>query len=556
MQGNALEKWVSEGLQGVIDRLFGLMIHSGGPLPVRGEYAGPTSPVATVDQGVLHLQNIFSPLVLFLATLGILLAAIRLLWTRRIDPMMDLIRGLLTVIVATFGGLALVYAFVNFGNGLTWMVTESVTFRHDGMQRNFLYTAREVYPSIIRVGSDLGDLGFEGNEPARQAVTLLIGLAVMIGLTTQMIVLSLLEAVVYLIACLLPLAAASTMIPGVQMFSKIIGWLFACLLYKPFLLMIYLAGLVILGTDTSATEDLPRYLMGAAVMLLATGALPVLMKLMSSPALWMMALATGGAGSLLGGGGGGGGDTGGGGGNDGSSGGGGGMSEGAGGGTQGFPSSQSAAGANERAATLSRNLGEGDGGGAQGGPPSGAADRDALGTQGSGAGDASGGPGGGPGTLGGTGGGDPTASGASDSTGSDGSGSTASGASDSTGSDGSGSTASGASDSTGSDGSGSTASGASGAVDSTVSGSEQTHTSATGATGADDGGGSAPGAVGGSSSGGGDSYGGTTSDGAIPETGGTSSTGGTGGSGENGAPEGPRGSGSAEMPDGVGGGVG
>ncbi|CAL9507564.1 hypothetical protein SUDANB121_03583 [Nocardiopsis dassonvillei] len=539
MERSALEKWVSEGLQGVIERLFALIIHSGGPLPVRGEYAGsPTSPVATVDQGVLHLQNIFSPLVLFLATLGILLAAVRLLWTRRIDPMMDLVRGLLTVIVATFGGLALVYAFVNFGNGLTWMITDSVTFRHDGMERNFMYTAIEVYPSIIRVGSELGDLGFTDNEPARQAVTLLVGLAVMIGLNAQMIVLSLLEAVVYLIACLLPLAAASTLIPGVQIFSKVIGWLFACLLYKPFLLVIYLAGLVILGTDGSSGDDLSRYLLAAGVMLLATGALPVLMKLMSSPALWMMALATGGAGSLLGGGGGGG--SGGGGGEGSGSSAGNGAPEGVGGGTMGgppSPSPQAAAGANERAASLSRNLGEGDGGGTQGGPPSGAADRDALGTQGS-AGGGSGGTGAlDGGTLGGTGDpgaatadGDPTAAGASDPSGSP-----------------------------GSDTAGTTASGASGTVDSTVTGSEQSHTSATGAADGGDGGGSAPGAADGSSSGGGSyggdgSYGGSTSDGAVPETGGTS--GGTGGAGGNGDPGGPGGAGGAEMPDGVGGGVG
>lgn len=527
--GSALEKWVSEGLQGTFERLFGLIIHSGGPLSVRGEYAGPT-PLPTADQGVLHLQNIFSPLVLFLATLGILLAAIRLLWTRRLDPMMDLVRGLLTVIVATFGGLALVYAFTNFGNALSTMVMRSVTFQHGGEERNFLYAATEVYPSIIRVGSDLGDLGFGGNEPARQAITLLIGLAVMIGLITQMVILSLLEAVVYLIACLLPLAAATTLIPGVQVFSKVIGWLFACLLYKPLLLMIYLAGLVILGTDPSSGADLPRYLMASAIMLLATGALPVLMRLMSSPALWMMALATGGVGSLLGGGGGGGG---GGGESGGSSSGG--APEGVGGGTMGGPPSQSAAGANERADSLSRNLGEGDGGGTQGGPPSGAADRGGTpGTQNPGTGDAGGGG------TGGTGGWDPGVSSADGDP-----------------------TASGAADSSGPDPSGSGDAGASGAADSTGSGSEQAYGTASGADGG--GGGSSSGAVHGSSSGGGGSsgdggsygesvsYAGASSDGAIQEVG--ASPGGPGGSGGGGDSGGPGGAGGADAPDGANGGV-
>ncbi|RKS06189.1 hypothetical protein DFP74_1813 [Nocardiopsis sp. Huas11] len=371
MEQENVEGWVTESLQGVIERMFGLLIDSGARGPVWGEYQGsPTSTQTVIDQGVLQLQNVFNPLVLFLATLGILLAAARLLWTRRLDPMIDLIRGLLTVIVATFGGLFLIYVLSQFSSAFTSMILGAGTYRApydngSGLDRevNFLYAAQEVYPSIMRVGV-VNDLGFGDNEISRGAVSSMVGLAVILGVIAQMVVLTLLDAIIYLIACLLPLAAASAMIPNLKLLPKVIGWLFACLLYKPLLLMIYLSGLVILATaddyGTDGEDGLLRYLLGAAIMLLATGALPVLMKLMSSGSMWAMAFLAGGVNSVTGGGGGGGGGN-----SSGSST----SADSASTNAQSNSSSadsgsanaqQAAAGANERAAGVSRNL---DGGG-------------------------------------------------------------------------------------------------------------------------------------------------------------------------------------------------
>lgn len=391
-----MDGWITESLQGVIERMFDLLLDVGLSSPVT---RNPNYPGLNVDEGVMQLQNVFNPLILFLTTLGILLAAVRLLWTRRLDPMMDLVRGLLTVIVTTFAGLFLIYVLSGFSDAFTLMILENGQHERviDGerMTVGFLPAAREVYPSIMRVGVGDNDLGF-ANETARGAVSSMVGLSVILGLVAQMVVLALLKAIVYLIACLLPLAAASTMVPGLKIFPKVIGWLFACLLYKPLLLMIYLVGLVILATGNQSVQEgeagLFRYLMGAAIMLLATGALPVLMKLMSSGSVWMMALAAGGVSSLAGGGGGGGG----------SGGGSGGGGSGAGGGADASPSSANAApsavggaqaaaaGANERAAGVARNLDEGgagqqpagDGPAAAGAAGTGAADVGSLGTRG------------------------------------------------------------------------------------------------------------------------------------------------------------------------------
>ncbi|MEU0488545.1 hypothetical protein ABZ249_04905 [Nocardiopsis sp. NPDC006139] len=535
-----MDEWVGESLQGVTERMFDLLILGGSRPPIGADANGPpTGGLLVVDEGVLHIQNIFNPLVLFLATLGILLAAVRLLWTRRLDPMMDLVRGLLSVIITTFAGLFLVYVLMAFGSALTQMIIDAPTYQGQRPHLNnsegpinLLSSAREVYPSIMRVGADEDALGFD-NDAARQAFTNLVSLAVILGLIAQMVILSVLNAIVYLLACLLPLAAASTMVPGLRIFPKVIGWLFACILYKPLLLMIYLVGLVLLGTTGDDTSNgLSTYLVGAGVMLLATGSLPVLMRLMGSAGVWMVALTAGGIGSITGGGGG----SGGGGGGSGASEGGG-SSAGVGGGTDGSPASYSggsgglqaaAAGANERASGVARNLDGGSGGGVQqagdSGPATGAADRGALGTLGgqggTGAGTAA--------TAGLAAAGAPEAGGALDGTGD-------AGLPEGTGGD---PTAQAGADSALPGGSGSAAPGASESVGSTTSASEASYVSASGAVEGGGGGGADPGAPGASYAGGGDSYGGSVSEGASLDTGGSVSTAGPGGAAGADAPTG------------------
>ncbi|MFJ9555570.1 hypothetical protein ACIRPH_17270 [Nocardiopsis sp. NPDC101807] len=471
MENEETASWITESLQGVIERMFGLLISSGSGAPLEREYG---SNQLVVDQGVLQLQNVFNPLILFLATLGILLAAVRLLWTRRLDPMMDLVRGLLTVIITTFAGLFFVYVLSGFSSGLTQMILDTGTYSapydngNGSRQVSFLVAAQEVYPSIMRVGVGDNDLGF-AEDSAREAVTYLVSLAVILGLIAQMIVLAMLKSIVYLLSCLLPLAAASSLVPGLKIFPKVIGWLFACLLYKPLLLLVYLSGLVLIATtDADAEGGLSRYLLGAAVMLMATGALPVLMKLMSSGSVWMMALAAGGISSVGGGGGGSGSGA------DASpsSASGSSSSSGSAPSADGGAQAAAAAGANERAAAVSRNLDEGGGGQPPGGGSSavaasaagtGAVDTGAMGTQG-GLGAGAGGP------LGGTGGADGTASVDGALGGPEGGGAQ----------DGGGTAAAGATESVGS---------------TTVSGSEQGY-SQTVASGAGGDGGSDPGAVG------------------------------------------------------------
>ncbi|QBI56341.1 hypothetical protein [Streptomonospora litoralis] len=311
MSAGPTQDWINESIEGIIKTLFEEVLLSDTytvPGETEVDLSGHIPLYPVIDQGMLNLQNLFNPFVLFLATLGILMSTIRLLWQRRLDPMLDLVRGLLTVIITTFAGIFFIHLLMGFSRALAAMIVDQ-----GGGRESFIDSAGSVYASIMQVGLAGSESGF-ATQAAGESVTYIVGLAVVLGLIAQLVILVLLQAVIYLIACILPLAAASTMVPGLRIFPKVIGWLVACLLYKPLILLMYLAGLVILS---GSGDDLFRYFVGAAIMLLATGALPVLMKLMSHTGVLMMAGAMGAGSAALGGhgdggGGGGGGDAGGG----------------------------------------------------------------------------------------------------------------------------------------------------------------------------------------------------------------------------------------------------
>lgn len=268
----------------------------------------------TFGSGVYVLQDLLNPLLLFIVVAGVIIAVVRLLWYRRLDPMMDLMRSIITVIIATFAGLAIISFLVFFGDSLHRMLEDSGTTADD---MSPYQVAAQVFPSILSNGMPIpGDNFITG--AFRDTVMMLVGMAITLGAIIQIIIVTMVPVIIYIIAAVLPLAAASTMIPGVNILTKILGWLAACVLFKPVIILMYLVGLALLSNIPSSGSDemqVLEYLVAAAVVLLATGALPMLMKLMGSKGAWLLAMggtAMGGSSTMFGEGGAGGGGSGGG----------------------------------------------------------------------------------------------------------------------------------------------------------------------------------------------------------------------------------------------------
>ncbi|QVQ53446.1 hypothetical protein J4H86_06725 [Spiractinospora alimapuensis] len=69
--------------------------------------------------GVRSFQNLTLPIVGLLTIIGMLFSAIKLVWYRRVDPMMNMVNGLLTVVVVTFAGLFLLSLLVDLSDAMT-----------------------------------------------------------------------------------------------------------------------------------------------------------------------------------------------------------------------------------------------------------------------------------------------------------------------------------------------------------------------------------------------------------------------------------------------------
>ncbi|WP_068688090.1 hypothetical protein, partial [Thermobifida halotolerans] len=253
------------------------------------------------SEGISAFQNLVFPLVTLLATAGLLVAAIRLLWYRRLDPMMDTVKGLLVLVFTTFAGVFVIQGLVDFGNGLAeYMLSQ-------GVAGDFGARLSQDLTGIPEGGIIAG--------PFRMLLSVIIGIAVVVGATIQIVALFYTQGVVYICAAVLPLAASAAMIPGpgTTIFSKIMGWLLGSILYKPVIALIYALGFIFYYESSGDEDGVFQYFLGVALILIATGALPMLWSLLGTVATKLTggAVAFGAAGAVAGAGGGGGGGFGG-----------------------------------------------------------------------------------------------------------------------------------------------------------------------------------------------------------------------------------------------------
>lgn len=255
------------------------------------------------SEGIAAFQNLVFPLVTLLATAGLLIAAIRLLWYRRLDPMMDTVKALLVLVFTTFSGVFVVQGIVDLGNGLADYILGQ------GVAKNFGDRLAEDLTSIPE-----GDII---TGPFRLLLSIIIGIAVVVGATIQIVALFYTQGIVYICAAVLPLAASAAMIPGpgTTIFSRIMGWLLGSILYKPVIALVYALGFVFYYESSGDEDGVFQYFLGVALILIATGALPMLWSLLGTVATKLTggAVAFGAAGAAAGASGGGGGGGGGGG---------------------------------------------------------------------------------------------------------------------------------------------------------------------------------------------------------------------------------------------------
>lgn len=239
------------------------------------------------NDAIGSFQAMTMPLVTFFAVAGTIVAAIRILWYRRLDPTMDLLKGILTLIIVTFAGLGITVTLLRLSTALSGYFLD--VENHGDAYAEALGGALSEESQDSFLENVLGAVG----SGFVAILTSIVGIVVIISLIVQIGLIYFIQSFVYVLACVLPLAASATVIPGTQIFQRVLAWTLAAIFYKPVLAFIYALGFTLMGQS----EDANTYMVGVAVILLASGALPGLLKLFKVGATRVMgAFGVGGGG--------------------------------------------------------------------------------------------------------------------------------------------------------------------------------------------------------------------------------------------------------------------
>lgn len=222
-----------------------------------------------------HLQF----LVLALLAGSIIMVGIRIVWTRRLEPLQDIMAGVFQFLVVSLGGIKIMSMLISASDELSaWIIDRSVG---SGDFAGSIINMMVISPGIGAIVMIIG------------GVLALLANLIQVGL------LFVRNALLILLAGVLVLPAAmpgSTM--GKEWFKKLGGWFLAFLLFKPAASIIYATGIQLVANGGfGGGDELVAFAMGGMFLLMAPIALPALMAFIVPS---VSALSSGGGGGAAG----------------------------------------------------------------------------------------------------------------------------------------------------------------------------------------------------------------------------------------------------------------
>jgi hypothetical protein len=273
-----------EGLQGVVTDQFEELARRVGELASSGLQAvatfwikvdSPTVATQTTGHGwhesapVDFLHSHVLDLSISIVTVAMLIAAMRLAWEQRAEPLRELGKSLFLLVLVTGAGSATVQLLAGWSDAFA------------------VELVNQAKPSGQEFHEALGGLvlrSVAGGPVAEGLPTLAVmffGVAVFIAAVIQVILLLIRSAMLVLLAGLFPLAAAATNTDmGKAWFKKYCAWSLAFIAYKPAAALVFAAAMKMTeaGMGDKSGNGLVDALAGLMMMLLAVFALPALLR--------------------------------------------------------------------------------------------------------------------------------------------------------------------------------------------------------------------------------------------------------------------------------------
>ena len=239
-------------------------------LGISGPGMGEGSPAAAVQNGTLY----------FVAVAGIIGTAfgiVRVVRTHSKDASVDLVMAIFaTVAVTAIGGTAATYLLKASDAVAPWLLSNITGQGED--ERKSLYQMLEIMP---------------GDQSAKFVIGLaivsviLVLVAALASVVNALFVIFSYGMVAVLVGLLPIFAAQSQTQAGKERFWKVMGWIFAAVLYKPTAAIIYgvgslwIKGMVAEDQKGDAFAELVSLISGMVVIVMACLALPALIKIVT-----------------------------------------------------------------------------------------------------------------------------------------------------------------------------------------------------------------------------------------------------------------------------------
>jgi type IV secretion system protein TrbL len=235
-----------------------------------GALLGKTAPEGS-SSTVGFLQNSLWYYVGGLAILSIIIGGIRMAWEQRAQPGKDLLQALITLIVVSGTGLAVIALAVTAADAFSvWILNGATNCNVSAAGDSSCFGTNIASMIALTSTSPIGVIGI-----------LILGSIALLMTYVQVALMVVRGGLLVILAGVLPLTASFTNTQmGKQWFSKVIGWSIAFILYKPAAALIYAAAFSLTGTDAFSKDGggIWSILTGLALMLMALIALPALLR--------------------------------------------------------------------------------------------------------------------------------------------------------------------------------------------------------------------------------------------------------------------------------------
>lgn len=230
----------------------------------------PTPDLPSNGSAVAFLQNSLEWLMVAVAVVSLIIAGGRVAWSRKGQPATEAFGGILRLVAVVGAGVAGIGLLTKAGDAFsTWIIGQSTNNPGKSLTTLADLTGTAfTSPFLVLVVAALGILGF----------------------LVQIALLFVRSALLVVLAGIWPLSAAASMTPaGNAWYRKTTAWILAAVLYKPAAAICYAAAFHLMTASTTGIGVLE----GIVLVLLATLALPALMKLVVPMAAAAGAIGTG-----------------------------------------------------------------------------------------------------------------------------------------------------------------------------------------------------------------------------------------------------------------------